>query len=217
MMQFTSHDTATSLAAARPPVPWRARRRQGLTFVELMVAVSIGSLVSVGLASLLVMSARMQKSIMTQQLALRQVMKGIEGLNREIRMASVPLQVTDADGAVAVQGNRVLFSRLGEPAGRRSIELVSTDSDFMTAADNRLVLDPDTTKSGDEIVLARGVTPLSSAGAFRYEGTMAPLQAQMRVGDPVSGATAASDAATGYQMQGLEINISIAPRNDSSN
>ena len=197
--------------------PWAAwRRRAGLTLVEVLIATAIGAGVSVGLASLLVMSSRMQKSILTQQVCLSQEIKSLEALNREIRMAAAPLMVTDGGGGAAIQGNRVVFARMGEAAGRRAIALVSDDDDLMTPGDNRLLFDPDTGKSGDEVLLARNVTPLEAGGAFRYEGATRPLQVDVRLGDPASGATAQSDAATGAGTQGVEISISIAPRNDST-
>jgi type II secretory pathway component PulJ len=59
-------------------------RAAGFTFTELMVAGTIGSLVSLGLASMMLMTGRLEKSILTQQLSLNNSMKGIETINREI-------------------------------------------------------------------------------------------------------------------------------------
>lgn len=190
---------------------------RGFSFVELMVAVAIGAGVSVGLGAMLIISGRMQKSVMFQQMALTQAMKGIEGLNREIRMATSPLLVTNSGGDAVIQGNRVVFRRTNEPDGRRAIALISTDNDPMTPSDNRLVLDPNTAQSGDEVTLARNLAPLDAQGAFIYEGAAKALQVRLRIGDPPSVSAPKSDGFTGPGKQGVEIIIDVAPRNDSTN
>jgi hypothetical protein len=158
----------------------------------------------------------MEKSIFFQQACLKEAQSAIEGLNREIRLATTDMRVVDESGAPAPQGNCVLFSRRDEPKYQRSIQLVSTDRDMLTPWDNTLVYDPDRATAGDEVVLARWVTPLAAAGAFSYHDASTPLVVWMRAGDPVGGDLVAANAVSGPGIQGMEINITVAPRNEPS-
>lgn len=189
------------------------RHHAGFTLVEIMVAGLISSAVAIALAALTITGCRMERSIFYQQASLKEAQSAIEGLNREIRLATTPLRVVDDSGNAVPQGNCVLFSRLGEPPNQQSIRLVSTDQKMMTPWDNTLVYDPNRTVGGDEVVLARWVTPLATAGAFQYSGATTPLVVWMRVGDPVGGDLKAANVVSGPGIQGVEINITVAPRN----
>ena len=201
----------------RPPNPFPPRernRRKGMTLVEIVIAGAISSMVAVGLMSLSVTAGRLGRSINYQQKSLWEAKAAIEGLNREIRMATTPLRVVDDDGNAAQWGNRVEFQRLNEASGRRSIELVSDDNDLMTPWDNRLIFDPNTNSNGDEIELAQWLTPLDVRGAFFYRGVVAPLQIQMRCGDSLGvDDDSINDSHSGPGTQGMEISIFTAPRN----
>ncbi|MCL5271533.1 MAG: prepilin-type N-terminal cleavage/methylation domain-containing protein [bacterium] len=194
----------------------RGCRRRGLTLTEMMIASAVSAMVAIGLASLTTTATRMARAIYYQQLALREGKAAMEFINQEIRQATTPLRVLDAAGNTAVQGNAVVFSRAGESAGKREIQLVSTDGDLMTPWDNSLVLDPDTGAAGDEIALARWLTPLDAAGAFSYQGATTALEVRLRAGDPETDNAdliARSNAHSGPGIQGLEVNIAVAPRN----
>jgi Tfp pilus assembly protein PilV len=194
--------------------PRRPRRAAGYTLVEVLIASIISALVAIGAVSLTTMTRRMEKSIFSQQRELSDAKKAIETIDREIRMATTPLTVVDAGGAATTQGNRVIFARNGEAAGHRAFELKSVDGAMTTPGDNTLVYDPDTGVSGNEIVLARMISTTDGAGAFRYLGATSPLQVFLRVGDPTIGTgQAGANAITGTGWEGLELNISVGPRN----
>ena len=73
--------------------------------------------------------------------------------------------------------------------------------------------DPNTGNGGDEVEIARWISPTNSAGAFNYTGLFSPVRVGLRTGDPVGiGGDAESDLRTGRGKQGFEINITIAPR-----
>lgn len=189
-------------------------RSGGYTIVEVLIATAISALVGIAAVNLTIMSRRMEKSIFSQQRELSDARKAIETFNSQIRMATTPLSVVDSSGNSATQGNRVLFARNGEAAGKRAIELKSVDSDMTTPGDNTLIYDPDTSVANNEIIVARMISTTDTAGAFRYVDSRSPLQTFLRVGDPSAGTgQAAANAATGANWQGVEINISVAPRN----
>jgi hypothetical protein len=199
-----------------------------MTLVEVLFASAIGVTVSVGLISLIVLGSRLHKSISYQEVSLGQTAPLVEKLNREIRMAAtrpVPPRVIDASGKPALKGNRVEFSQKGEAPGTRAIELVSGDGSFATIEDNQLVYDPDTSVAGDEEIWGRWVSPLEQnaagdmldiedARAFSYNGPTTPVVIWMRVGDPVDISNPDSnDSHSGPGLQGVEINITVGPRN----
>lgn len=195
--------------------------RSGVTFVEVLVASGLSVLVSAALGGLIYMSLRIDKSVFAQQNSLHQAKKIIESLNLEIRLATTPLVVRDADGNASTDGNYVEFSRLNE-ATVRSFELITTDESIATPWDNRFVYDPDIDTANDEVIIARGVAPVNDTGAFTYSGARAPLVALMRTGDWIPDDESsfameyAAHAQTGPGLQGVEINITIAPRNPSN-
>jgi hypothetical protein len=174
----------------------------------------LAEFIAAGLVSLSITVGRMQKGIYAQQMALKNARKAIETINREIRLAKTPLRVVDANGDPAQAGNRVEFSRWGETTVR-SIELISDDNDLTTPWDNTLLYDPDTSVSGDEVEVTKGISAIQQGAAFRYTGATTPLVIKMRTGDPVGVEdTTASDAYSGPGMQGFEINITVGPRNE---
>jgi hypothetical protein len=187
--------------------------RLGFTLVEVIIAGGISAATAIALAALTITVSRMEKALFYQQLFLKRGQSAIEGLNREIRLSTTPLRVVDESGNPVLRGNCVLFSRLGEAAYRRSIRLISTDENLMTPWDNSLVYDPDTTVAHNEVVIARWVSPINGTGVFSYGGAMTPLAVRMRAGDPVGVNPRASNAHTGPGVQGVEINITVAPRN----
>lgn len=202
--------------------------RRGMTLIEVLFASAIGLTVSIGLVSLIVVGSRLHRSISYQEVALSQTAPLIEKINRELRMATVqgvPPRVIDASGVPALKGNRIEFARRGEPAGSRSIELVSGDGLFSTANDNELVFDPDTSVAGDEVVWGRWVSPqeqdeegnllyVEEAHAFSYNGPTTPVTVWIRVGDPVVLEDPdINDRFSGPGVQGVEINITVGPRN----
>jgi prepilin-type N-terminal cleavage/methylation domain-containing protein len=195
--------------------PFQSRTaRRGYTIVEVLIATAISALVAIAAVYLTTMARRMEKSVASQQRALADAQKIVENLNTQIRMAATPLSVVDAAGNPATQGNRVVFARDGESAGKRAFELKSVDSDMTTPGDNTLIYDPDTSKAGDEIKLGRMISATDSAGAFRYVDSRSPLQTFLRAGDPSAGSGQAdANARTGANWQGVEINVSVAPRN----
>jgi prepilin-type N-terminal cleavage/methylation domain-containing protein len=190
------------------------RGRHAFTLVEILIAMSISALVVLSAIGLTITTGRMGKSIFAQQRSLKDAKGGIERLNREIRLATTPLSVLDAAGQPAMQGNTVAFARAGEAAGLRRFFLQSDDADLNTPGDNRLIYDPNVNQDGDEQVVARTISPSDPLGAFSYEDATTPLVVQLRTGDSLDeDAREESDRVTGVGMQGMEINITVAPRN----
>ncbi|MCE5231157.1 hypothetical protein LLG95_16395 [bacterium] len=189
-------------------------RRRGYTLTELMFASTIGVLASVGLMSLTIYSSRVGRSIAIQQQAIRNGRAAIEGINQAVRPSNVPLRVRDGGGNAAASGNLVELAWPGEDLGKRTIRLVSDDGNLQTPWDNRLVYDPDTAQAGDEVVLARWVTPIPNQSIFTYNGANSSLAVRMRIGDSLDPAmTTVNDSRSGSGMQGVEIDVTVAPRN----
>lgn len=189
-----------------------ARCRRGFSIIELMISAAIGSMLSIAILTSTILSSQMARATFSQQRAIHDTKSITETLNREIRLAAAPLAVFDADGQPAPRGYRVDFSHPAQPGVTRRFELVSDDGDWMTPLDNRLVFDPDITIDGDEVALATGITPSEAAGIFAYGGASTPLTVQLRLGDPAAG-DAESDLVTGRGPQGVEINLTVSPRN----
>ncbi len=212
----------------------RRNRRHGFTMVEVAIAGLISTTLGMGMITLTVMSQRIIKSDFSQQMAIRNAkaaIDGLNGINRQFSMAvssgaNAP-RVYNSAGAVVANtwANRVEFSRPGDAAGKRRRYLLSPgpDGNMWTPWDNFLQYDPDTTVAGNEVIVATGLSPVNSGGAFRFTDATTPLTVQMRVGDPVTRPgdpktiTQAeldnSNAHTGKGLQGVEINITVAARN----
>jgi prepilin-type N-terminal cleavage/methylation domain-containing protein len=210
--------------------PSAGRPVRGMTLIEIMIAAAISSVVAFGLIGLIIMSQRILKSNFSQQLSIRNAKRsidGMNGINAELRMATTDVRVFNNAGNQAQQGNRVTFNRPGEPQGRRQLRLnPGPDGDFFTPWDNFLEFDPDTSKNGDEVIVSRNLSPSNSAGAFLYGGAGTPVVVQMRAGDPRPrpGDTKTlseeeilrANAHSGRGLQGVEINITVAPRNPAT-
>lgn len=189
-------------------------RQRAFTLTELMIASAIGLIVSVGVMSMTIFSARMARSITIQQRSIQFARSATEGINAAVRQSSVPLRVFDDHNNAAVSGNLVELAWPGEPLGQRTIRLVSDDADLQTPWDNRLIYDPNTAIDGDEIVLANWVTPKPGQSIFTYQGQASGLIVQLRIGDSLAaGMTAINDAHSGPGLQGADVNIAVAPRN----
>ncbi len=198
-------------------MPFRsARARRGFTLTEMIVVSAIGAMVGIGLMSLTIYGGRGGKAIRSQQRALREAQSAIEGINRAIRPAVVPLRLLDGDGNPAAVGNTVEFGWLDEPLGRRLLRLESVDADLATPWDNTLIYDPDTTRDGDAVTLAGWIAPADAAGAFA-QNTGGSLAVRLRIGDPPAPATpaarAADTAVSGQGLQGIDITLTVTPRN----
>lgn len=181
---------------------------------ELIIASAISALAGIGLMSLSVTSSRIGRSIAIQQRSVQEAQSAVEGINRAVRPSTVPMRVLDDDGNTAVSGNTVELAAPGEALGTRTIRLVSGDADVQTPWDNRLVYDPDTTYGGNEIVLARWVTPIPGQALFTYQGETSSLAVRLRVGDSLDeGMKAVNNAKSGPGLQGTEVTITVAPRN----
>ena len=160
--------------------PNRLRSRRGLTIVELMVATFLAASVGIMATSTSIMVGRSHKAIFNQQQILKASKESIEALNTHIRAAVAPLTVRDDDGAAALQGNTVEFTRTDGTRG--SFYLDPGDLSLQTPWNNRLIYDNDADAEGDEIVIAEGLAPTDAAGAFSYTGATTPLVVQMRGG-----------------------------------
>ncbi|MBN1516801.1 type II secretion system protein [Candidatus Sumerlaeota bacterium] len=200
--------------------------KRGFSLTEVIIAIAIFTVLLTIMGSVLLYANRSQLSLTTQQRSLHYGQKIIEHMNREIRLASsnYPLTIHDADGSVAGAsgGVEVRFQRPGDTA-KRSYKLVSqTDASMRTPWDNVLIYDPDITAGGDETTLASVVSTLPGIQPFQYTNNRAPLIIRLRVGDPAPDA-ANPDAEAEYQanfrsgpgLQGFEINVTVAPRNEA--
>ena len=190
----------------------RLRRTSGMSLIEVMVSTSLSMVFLIALSSLSIMVHRSSRSIFYQQFSVKEARSTIEGVNRQIRLATLPLIVTNDAWEPMEQGNRIQFQHFGEEMGARSLELVSKDDDLMTAWDNKLLFDPDTSSDGNEIVMAKWLTPTESAGMFSYSQEDSSLVIRLRIGDPtINGGS--DDPRSGPGMQGIDIDIKVSPRN----
>lgn len=190
------------------------RSRRGFTLTEIIIASAISVLVAGSVMSLSTMTSRFGKGIFWQQRSLMDSKQVVEFINSEIRQATTPLTVIAPDGNPGVRGNRVVYNRNGEAPGLRALEIISVDGDFNTPEDNTLIFDPNTSVAGDEFVIATMNSPIDPDGVFRYVDATTPLEIDMRIGDPLDpDLLQESNRITGYGLQGMEINITVAPRN----
>ncbi|MCX7044475.1 MAG: prepilin-type N-terminal cleavage/methylation domain-containing protein [Candidatus Sumerlaeota bacterium] len=205
----------------------RRFRRTGFTLVEVMIAMTIGVMVSLSVVVLIVVSGRLYKSIQAQQRFLAGAKKATEKISREFRYATTdyPIFIMD-QGSVTNRGNRVQFNRLGETTirafyiGLDPVLKISNPSlvfDINKPWQNVLFYDPNIAANGNEVVVAKYVGPSRDGGCFIYLDATSPLEVNIRIGDPVINVTAAnrktSDAYTGPGLQGAEVNFYVAPRN----
>ncbi|MEN6625454.1 MAG: type II secretion system protein [Candidatus Sumerlaeia bacterium] len=188
--------------------------RRGFTLTELIVASAISALAGIGIMSLVVYSSRIGRSVGIQQRSVVEAQSALEGINRAVRPATMPLRVRDDDGNTAAAGNWLELAWQGETLGTRTIRLVSDDDNLQTPWDNRLVYDPNTSQAGDEVVLARWVTPIPGQALFTYQGDASSLVVRLRAGDSLDESVkAVNNAKSGPGLQGTEITATVAPRN----
>lgn len=184
-----------------------------MTLTEMMISISILFMVMASLMGLMTMVGRMHKAIFFQQRILKhakQALEGPHGVNREIRLARAPLNLVDPDGNG--WSNQIRFQRLGDAVTREFRLDPGPDGDMQQPHDNSLIYDPDIGTGGDEVVVCTMIQPDdASLGAFSYTSALTPLIFRARIGDPLNDAGIAE---TGRGVQGAEINVTIAPRNN---
>ncbi|MFW6303361.1 MAG: PilW family protein [Candidatus Sumerlaeota bacterium] len=184
-------------------------KKRAFTLVEIGLALSVSTVVSIAIIGIVMMSSHLHKSIFHQQIALKDAKRAIEMMNRELRLAESPLNLVDADGDN--WGNAVEFSRPGETTVRRIELLPGDDDDQTTPWDNVLVYYEDVDdEDGATLQIAPHLAFTDEKGAFHYVGSHTPLTVNLRVGDTVEDPDMAN---TGKYFQGAEIHITISPRN----
>ena len=187
--------------------------RRGVTLVETMISVLVLSLVMASLMALVSGVGRVHKGIFFQQRILKEAKRALEGahgVNSEIRLARAPLTLVDPDGNG--WSNQIRFRRAGETTIREFRLVGGPDGDLATPHDNRLIFDPDVATANNEIVVSKMIMPDDlSLGAFSYTSALTPLVFRARVGD-ARGDEAVAETAQG--VQGAEINVTVAPRNN---
>lgn len=192
-----------------------------------MISLALSFAVITSLIGLMINMMRSQKAILSQEMSLSKAKQAIELINREIRPATEgSIIVVDASGNPAPQGNRVEFARMEIKNNPKllpasAIELTpGDDGDFSTTWDNQLLFYIKATDQPSKAlkIITGGVGTPDTGGAFKYLGATEPLAVRLRTGDSVSTATTSSnkirqDNYSGRNMQGVDINITVGPRN----
>ncbi len=209
--------------------------RRAMTLVEVVTAGALSVIVSASLLGLIIMAQRTLKPEFSQQMHTKYAKTAVEQISNAIRGASVSsIQVYNDAGAIATTGNRVDFANPGEANGRRRIRLNNgADNNAATPWDNTLTIDFDTSTASTVDVTIPWVTQTTFNNAiaplFTWTNAFNPLSVRLRVGDPTGNNTSATvvnpdgggnynnaalcDARTGRGLQGVDVTISVAPRN----
>lgn len=94
-----------------------------------------------------------------------------------------------------------------------TIRFEDGDDDLDTVDDNVVLIDPDTSVDGDEIVLCSQVSPLGSEPMFQKSPTGRGAQMTLHVGEIAPGTNAVEH---GRSYHGVEVRISATPRNSNA-
>jgi len=175
-------------------------------------------MVLLSLMGLMISVLRSQKGTLSQQISLYRAKQAIERINMQIRLSvQGTIRVINAAGNPAQQGNRVEFTRSGETIPAAIQLTAGADGDFNTAWDNRLMYYAKASDNSGAMEIARGISTPDANGAFTYRSATTPLTVRMRTGDIATTSTTVKDkqdAMSGRGMQGVEINITVGPRNE---
>ena len=160
-------------------------RRRGITFIELLISVSILSFVMIATMYFFVSILRQERSnIRTLQMAYQTA-----NLHRELRKVSAYGGNIDITNGRAVQFTNEVTGVTSE------LRFVDDDGDPFTIGDNTIEFDPDITIEDDDEILISLVSPLTDEDGnilpifARADGFPDPLLVEFRMGDtsgPVS-------------------------------
>ncbi len=131
------------------PVRVCSRNRRGLSFVELMVAVAVFSLVSIFVAIVTLEVARQSKESLSQIPAQEQAYRAVDFIRQKV------LPATFNSLSVAADGSYIQFR---DPSNANESRLT------FDANNDNLIYDPDVTASNDEFVWGRNIKGQFSTG-----------------------------------------------------
>ena len=184
----------TTSTAARPGVG-----RHAYTLMELMIATTIGLIVTGTVITFVIMASERMKSSQNQLAANHRGRFGGSRITNLIRNARVVSAEEDGYAAMIANPDRTLSL----------LYFDNVDGNLQTIEDNNIVYDPDVSVSMDETVLVPRVTPLEDEPIFAMVGDA--LAVRFHTGD--SFPTAACDHLTGKGYQGIQIRVLARPRN----
>jgi len=179
-------------------------RQRAVTLTEVMVAASVGLIVSVALVGFLDLMAKMSKSVLSQLKFTHYARQTIERTARVIRYAK---RIEVRDG-----GTRLLCT---DERNRTSAILYrDDDGNSRTLSNNRLYfvanVDGDPT---NETMIGRFISPIRGKPIFRYLDRTSAVEINFRVGDPTNDPGASFQRETGPGPQGVDVTTAFGPRN----
>ena len=180
---------------------------RALSILELLVALSIFSILSLAIYVMMIFGLRVYRSHIMELHFARTARKLITQLEMEVKPSRRLIEKDNGNTLeiiVPVKG--------GEP--RTSAFLFEDgDDDPDTIRDNVIRYDPDISDDEEGRVMVRNVSALPGEKIFSYPDASQPLDVSFRVGDVSSDPGAAGQEITGPGKQGLVIRASLVPRN----
>ena len=182
-------------------------KSQGLSFIEMIIALAIFSLMSIALTATLIYGFRVNRSELIQLRMTQMARKISNRLESEVKTARMIYEEEDGKKI------RLVIPRTG--GGTRTAVFYFQDGDNNpdTIRDNRLMFDSDVSDNRPAEVLGVYILPLPETKIFNYSNAASPLIINMRLGDPTAAPNAPSQAATGPGFQALVISLTLVPRN----
>lgn len=179
-----------------------AFRKMGFTVAETVIALSVSSLVILGVMMFyrgVMVQARGGSSQCLYMAMGRQAQQKLTSFIREGK-------------AIGVQTNRVVI--LQKTDRMAAIEYIDGDNNPSTVSNNIIRYDPDVWASGDEQIVCAYVRPVDGqTNIFSVvPNSPASVRIEFHLGDSTN-LLDSSSIASGVGYQGVEIRFSVAPRN----
>jgi hypothetical protein len=180
----------------RPP-------RRGVTLLEVLVAASLGVIVSLGIVLLSFFLARLNKSTFSQLKYSYRTRQTIERMAKVIRY-SKRIEVKD-------EGMRLVCT--DENDVENVIYYQDGDGQPYTLADNVLLYKEGANDPTAEVI-GRWLTPLPNEPVFAYRDRTSAVEIRFRVGDPTANPAGRFQQETGPGLQGIDVRVAFGPRNN---
>ena len=182
-------------------------RKHGLTFIEMIMALTIFSLMSIALTTTLIYGFRVNRSELIQLRMTQMARKISNHLEGEVKTARMIYEEEDGNKI------RLVIPRWGGGTRTAVFYLQDGDNNPATIGDNRLMFDPDISDNKPAEVLGVYIQPLPGTKIFDYSSAASPLFINMRLGDPTAAPNAPSQAVTGPGFLALVVSMALVPRN----
>ncbi|MBN1900472.1 hypothetical protein JW926_04005 [Candidatus Sumerlaeota bacterium] len=181
--------------------------KKGLTFIELIISISIFMGFSLAMYVMLIFGLRVYRSDIMEMRFSHNAWKLINRLELEVKPST---RIVEKE-----EGTRLEITIPESEGNQRSAAFFFQDTDENpdTIHDNAIFYDPDLSVEDNTQLLVRYVSPLPGEKIFSYPDASEPLNVNFRVGDRGSDAEAVGQEFTGPGYQGIVIRSSLAPRN----